>query len=218
VHDTEPAGGRSSSARPLSWQEARQAAWSTDLAGPPRELVVRAVVITCVLFAFAGLLGAWLWAEFADPPVFEVVRNGAIMGEEEAGRQFGVDVTFAWVSVVLAAPLGLLTGWRWHRVGWPQALACAAGAGIAAVIAWRVGILLGPDDPASLLSAASVGDQLPQRLDVHAEGMLLAWPVAALVGFIVAVLLFSRPAMPRSSSPPASDTGSWRDRSDPGLG
>ena len=75
MHDTEPAGGRSSSARPLSWQEARQAAWSTDLAGPPRELVVRAVVITCVLFAFAGLLGAWLWAEFADPPVFEVVRT-----------------------------------------------------------------------------------------------------------------------------------------------
>jgi hypothetical protein len=218
VHDIEPAGGQSSSARPLSWQQAQRAAWSADLDGPPTALVVRAVLITGGLFVLAGVLGGWLWSEFADPPAFEVIRSTATMGEEEAGRQFGVDVTFALVGVVLAVPLGLLTGWRWHRVGWPQAVACTVGAGIATVIAWRLGIVLGPEDPAKLLAAASVGDLLPERLDVHARGLLLAWPVGALAGFVAAVLIFSRPPLPRPDGPAPSETGSPPGGSDPRLG
>jgi hypothetical protein len=218
VHDIDPAGGRSSSSRPLSWQQARQAAWSADLEGPPTALVVRAVLITGALFLVAGLVGGWLWSEFADPPAFEVVRSTAIMGEEEAGRQFGVDVTFALIGLAVAFPLGLLTGWRWHRVGWPQAVACAVAAGIAAVVAWRLGVILGPEDPAGLLDGASVGDLLPEQLDVHARGLLLAWPVGALAGFVAAVLLFSRPPLPPPYGGPApSDPGSPPGRKDPGL-
>lgn len=218
MHDIDPAGGQSSSSRPLSWQQARQAAWSADLNGPPTALVVRAVLITGALFLVAGVVGGWLWSEFADPPAFEVVRATAIMGEEEAGRQFGVDVTFALIGLALAFPLGLLTGWRWHRVGWPQAVACAVAAGIGAVIAWRLGIILGPEDPASLLSGASVGDLLPEQLDVHARGLLLAWPVGALAGFVAAVLLFSRPPLPPPYGGPApSETGSPPGGKDPGL-
>ena len=217
MHDTEP-GGQSSSARPLSWQQARRAAWSADLAGPPTSLVVRAVVVTCVLFVLAGVLGGWLWSVFADPPAFEVLQHGAIMGEEAAGQQFGVDVTFGVIGLVLSVPLGLLTGWLWHRVGWPQAVACAVGAGIAALIAWRLGIVLGPADPSDLISSAAVHDLLPERLDVHAKGMLLAWPVGALAGFIVAVVLFSRPTSPPPYAPPPADTGSSQSSSDPTLG
>jgi len=230
VHETDSAEGRSSSARPLSWQQARRAAWSTDLAGPPTSLVVRAVLITCALFVLAGVLGGWLWSEFADPPAFEVLRHGAIMGEEAAGQQFGVDVTYAVVGLALSVPLGLLTGWRWHRVGWPQAVACAVGAGIAAVVAWRLGIVLGPSNPSDLISSAAVHDLLPEQLDVHAKGMLLAWPVGALVGFISAVWVFSRPASPPpypplqadapppSYVPPPTDTGSPQSSSDPNVG
>jgi hypothetical protein len=206
VHDIDPAN-RSSAAHPLSWQQARQAAWSADLAGPPTRLVVRAVVVTCVAFAVAGAIAGWLWAELADPPAYEVLRAGAIMGEEQAGREFGVDVTYALIALGFAVPLGLLTGWRWHRVGWPQVLAAAGGAAIASVVAWQLGVRWGPSDPADGLPAAQVGDLLPEQLDVHAKGLLLAWPMGALVGLIIAVLLFSRPSRPRPYG--SNGPGSW---------
>jgi hypothetical protein len=204
VHDIDPAK-RSSAAHPLSWQQARQAAWSANLAGPPTDLVVRAVVITCVAFAVAGAFAGWLWAQLADPAAYEVLRAGAIMGEEQAGREFGVDVTYALIAVCIAVPLGLLAGWRWHRVGWPEVLAAAGGSGIAAVLSWRLGIVWGPDDPVGRLPTAQVGDLLPAQLDVHAKGLLLAWPVGALVGVIIAVLLFSRPSRPQPYG--ANDAG-----------
>jgi hypothetical protein len=206
VHDIDPAN-RSSAAHPLSWQQARQAAWSADLGGPPTRLIVRAVVVTCVLFAVAGAIAGWLWAELADPPAYEVLRAGAIMGEEQAGREFGVDVTYALIALAFAVPIGLLTGWRWHRVGWPQVLAAAGGAAIASVVAWQLGVQLGPSDPADALSTAQVGDLLPEQLDVHAMGLLLAWPMGALVGVIIAVLLFSRPSRPRPYG--SNGPGAW---------
>jgi hypothetical protein len=197
VHDIDPAERRSSAAYPLSWQEAREAAWTADLTGPPASLVARAVVITGVAFAVAGIVAAWLWAQWADPPTYDVLKNTAIMGEEEAGRQFGVDVTFALLGLALSVPLGFLAGWRWHRVGWPLVVGCAVGAGLAAVIAWRLGVVLGPNDPAQAWHSAQVGDQVPEQLAVHAKGLLLVWPIGALAGLILAVLIFSRPSPPR---------------------
>jgi hypothetical protein len=211
VHDSEPSGRHSSAANPLTWQQARQAAWSADLAGPPTEVVIRAVVVTCVAFAVAGVLAAWLWAQLADPPSFQVLaQKSAIMDEEESARQFGVDLTYATIALALAVPLGLVTGWRWHRVGWPQVVAVAGGAGIAAVVAWQLGTVLGPDEPGSLVDSAQVGDLLPEQLDVHATGMLLVWPVGALVGLIVAVLVFSRPSTPRPYHARVGDPPPWR--------
>jgi hypothetical protein len=198
VHDIDPAEGRrSSAAYPLSWQEAREAAWSADLAGPPASLVARAVVVTCVAFVLAGIVAAWLWVQWADPPTFQVLEKSAIMGEEQAGRQFGVDVTYALIGLGIAGPLGFLAGWRWHRVGWPLVVGAAASAALAAVVAWRLGIVWGPSDPAEEWRSAQVGDQVPEQLAMHAKGLLLVWPIGALAGLILAVLIFSRPSRPR---------------------
>lgn len=197
MHDIDPAERRSSAAYPLSWQEAREAAWTADLAGPPTSLVVRAVVVTFVAFVVAGVIAAWLWVQWADPPTYQVLKSSAIMGEEEAGRQFGVDVTFALVGLGLAVPLGFLAGSRWHRVGWPLIVGAAASAALAAVVAWQLGEVWGPSDPAEEWHSAQVGDQVPEQLAVHAKGLLLAWPIGALAGLILAVLVFSRPSRPR---------------------
>lgn len=210
MHDIDPARRPSSAAHPLSWQQARQAAWSANLAGPPTGVVVRAILVTCLAFAAAGVLAAWLWVELADPPAYQVLRNTAILGEEQYGREFGVDVTYALIALGLAVPLGLITGWRWHRVGWPHVVAAVVGAGIAAVLAWRLGIVWGPDNPQDQFPTAQVGDLLPVRLNVHAKGLLLAWPIGALVGLVSAVLLFSRPSRPRPYGAPPGDDGAWR--------
>lgn len=203
MHDIDPAERRpSSAAYPLSWQEAREAAWTSDLAGPPASQIARAIAITCVAFVVAGIVAAWLWAQWADPPTYQVLKNSAIMGEEEAGRQFGVDMTFALIGLGLAVPVGFLAGWRWHRVGWPLVVGAAISAGLAAVVAWRLGVVWGPSDPANVWRSAQPGDHLPEELAVHAKGLLLVWPIGALAGLLLAVLLFSRPSRPRPHGPP----------------
>lgn len=205
MHDIDPAEGRRSSATyPLSWQEAREAAWTADLAGPPASLIARAVAVTCVTFVVAGVVAAWLWAQWADPPTYQVLKASAVMGEEQAGRQFGVDVTFALIGLGIAALLGFLAGWRWHRVGWPLVVGVAVSAGLAAVVAWQLGVALGPSDPAGVWRSAQPGDHVPERLAVHAKGLLLVWPIGALAGLVLAVLVFSRPSRPRTYGPPIS--------------
>jgi hypothetical protein len=202
LHDIDPAERRrSSAAYPLSWQEAREAAWTADLAGPPASQIARAIVVTCVAFVVAGVLAAWLWAQWADPPTYQVLKASAIMGEEEAGRQFGVDVTYALIGLGFAVPLGFLAGWRWHRVGWPLVVGTAAASGLAAVVAWLLGVAWGPSDPANAWRSAQVGDQLPEQLAMHAKGLLLVWPIGGLAGLILAVLIFSRPSRPRPYAP-----------------
>lgn len=220
MHDIEPAGRRSSAANPLSWQQAQRAAWSADLAGPPSEVVIRAVVVTCLAYAAVGVLAAWLWSQWADPPAYHVFPDATLMDEEAAARQFGVDLDYALIALGLAAPVGFVTGWRWHRVGWPQVLAVAGGAGLAALIAWKLGIALGPDAPEETAAFARVGDDIPERLDVHADGLMAAWPIGALIGLIAAVLLFSRPSRPRPYRTTAdTDPTSWRSSgSDPDVG
>jgi hypothetical protein len=203
LHDIDPAERRpSSAAYPLSWQEAREAAWTADLAGPPASQIARAVAISCVAFVVVGIIAAWLWAQWADPPSYQVLKNSAIMGEEEAGRQFGVDMTFALIGLGFAVPLGFLAGWRWHRVGWPLVVGAAVSAGLAAVIAWQLGAVWGPSDPADVWRTAQPGARVPEQLAMHAKGLLLVWPIGALVGLIAAILVFSRPSRPRPYGPP----------------
>ena len=55
------------------------------------------------------------------------------------------------------------------------------------------GHLLGPGDPGAALAAAKVGARVPERLDVDAFTVYLAWPVAVLAGALV-VLLGTAPA------------------------
>lgn len=200
----------SSAAGQTAWGQARRAGWTASATGPPTALLVRALLVTAVVLIAAGVLGAWLWTQLADPPTFRVVKANAVMGEEQAGRQFGVDLSYALIGLGLSAPLGFLAGWRWHRVGWPLVVAAAVGAGLGAVVAWRVGIAWGPADPATLWRGAQVGDRLPEQLDVHAEGLLLSWPVGALVGVLLAVLVFWRPSRSRPFGAYRADPEQWR--------
>ena len=221
MHDIEPGGRGSSAANPLTWQQAQRAAWSADLVGPPAEVVVRAIVVTCLAFLAAGVVGGIVWSAWADPPAYHVFPNGPPrMDEEEAGRQFGVDVVFALVGLGTAVLVGFVTGWRWHRVGWPLVLAVTGAAGVAGIIAWRLGMILGPDDPATVVGSAQVGDDIPEQLELHADGLLAIWPIGGLAGLILAVLLFSRPSHPgRYQAGADPDAPSWRSAgSDPGRG
>ena len=198
MHTIEPGGQPAAPAEPLPWAYAQQMATPVVEPRASRADLARCAVVTLALFAVLGCLAGWLWSVWADPPQFVVTRNGAVMGAIEAGRSFGPDVVFSAITVVAGLTLGSLLGWRYGRVGWLLPVLAAVAAGIAAIIAWRLGIALGPPDPATALQDASTGDLMPERLDVHARGLLLLWPVAALVGVIASISAHSGQMASRS--------------------
>lgn len=151
-----------------------------------RTLVIATTAIV-VAFLIGGVLAAVLWVWFADPPYAVVEGDNAYQNPTQLGRQFGVDAAFTWASLVVAVPLGVVFGLRWHRLGWPVAVVLMLAATAASVVAWWLGGILGPDDPLDLLATAHDGERLHQPLDIAAKGLFLTAPVGAVSGFIAAV-------------------------------
>lgn len=197
MHTAEPRGQSPAATEPLPWAYGQQMVAPTAEPRVSRREVLRSIAVTCVAFVVLGCLAAWLWASWAEPAHFVVTRNNAVMDELEAGRQFGTDVVYAAIAVIAGLVAGSVLGWRHARTGWALAVVTAGAAGVAALIAWRLGIVLGPPAPQSVLGDARVGDLVPERLDVHARGLLLLWPIAALVGFIPSAAAFDPKPVPR---------------------
>jgi hypothetical protein len=140
-----------------------------------------------VLGVITGLV--WLW--LAEPAEWEVTTKGIILTEEAARGQFAVVVTFVSVGAVTCFLWGWVAGHVLRELGWVLVPVFAAVAGLAAVIAWRVGVELGPADPRDVADP-SLGDRLPAPLEVDAVAPFLVWPMFALAGLLVAAWLDRR--------------------------
>lgn len=91
-----------------------------------------------------------------------------------------------WFAV-LALATGILVALvvylrtRPGRVG--PLLALAGGGVLGAVVAWRTGALLGPGDLEATARSLPVGARFDAPLDVSAYGVLLAWPMGAVITY-----------------------------------
>lgn len=94
--------------------------------------------------------------------------------------------------VGLGAALCLLWGWAAGRalreVGWLLVPVFATAAGVAAVIAWQIGVTLGPTHPRDV-TGPSLGDRLPASLEIDSVAPFLVWPMFALLGLLLAAWL-----------------------------
>ncbi|MGH3424106.1 MAG: hypothetical protein ACRDO8_05215 [Nocardioidaceae bacterium] len=158
---------------------------ATPLAREPRRL--RGALVTVAGYVALGIVVAWLWSVLAHPAVYTVTRDGAAMGEAEAGKQFGVTVTFAWLGALAGVGWGAFCAWRYAWHGWPHVVVTVLGAAAASAVAWRLGMALGPPDPEPVARAAEAGSHVPMRLRIDSYGVLLAWPVAGLAGLLAVV-------------------------------
>lgn len=150
------------------------------------------VVICLVWFVAAGVLGAVAWAQLAPTPVATQTEGGAALQGQQLELQVGIDGWFGAVALVLGLVSGMaLLTWRSRR---PElmVLLVALGAGLSAVLMVRGGTLLGPPDPADVLAGADVGAQAPLDLTLQATGMAWLWPVAAVAGALVQLLVLRR--------------------------
>ena len=135
-----------------------------------------------------GVLCGVLWWLLVDPAAYTKLRDGGVMQEEDLSKQFSADGLY----VVIAAVAGLASGialiwWRVRDVLLTSVL-LVLGAVLAAAAMELIGHLLGPGDPGAALAAAKVGTRVPERLNVDAFTVYLAWPISALLGALLVLV------------------------------
>lgn len=146
------------------------------------------------LVAFVlGVLGGVLWWGITDTATFTVTETGTSLGDDEMRLQFGAIVNFVLIGAGMCALLGLAVAFA-SDLSWPAIPAVALMSGQAAVLAWLVGRLLGPDDPQR---AGPVGTRIHDALTVDAVAPFFAWAVFGVAGVLIGMALIEHtPAEP----------------------
>jgi hypothetical protein len=151
----------------------------------PVRVFVEAVLLGVALAVVVAL--AWV---YLTPSVYaEVTESGLSISPNEARRQFGIEVWFALFSALAGLIVGFVT-LRRHRSEPVTAQIALAASGLGcAALAWQIGHFLGPADPEQAAEGAAVGTLVELPMDLTALGILLIWPLAAVVAGITTVSL-----------------------------
>ncbi len=130
-----------------------------------------------------GALGAVAWAQLAQPSPWQVLSGRLVLTEEAARGDFRVALLFAAIGLVGGLVLGVV-GQLSLRASIVGVALVAVASVLASVVAWRLGIVLGPPDPSSVAGLTD-GDEVPSRLAVGSVVPFFAWPIGALVGVLL---------------------------------
>ncbi|GAA5703937.1 hypothetical protein Save01_04762 [Streptomyces avermitilis] len=166
---------------------------------------VREAAVITVGLALCGVLLGVLWWWLAP----HVPLMGGVVGKEwvvylkdtEGEQAVGVDGTFTLLALAFGAVSALAVFlWR-RRGGVPLAVSLAVGGVLGSLLAWRVGVWLGPtQNVLAHAKAVGKGVTFSAPLKLGAKGALLAWSLAALLVHLGLTALFG----PRDPDPYAS--------------
>jgi len=152
--------------------------------------VGRCVVVAVAAVAVAGLLGGLLWHLLAVTPTYTIGDDqGAIITERGLSQVFAMDIWYVIISLALAVLLGIVFWWLFRRLGWPGVLLALVASLVAALVCWQFGHLLGPNGFTERVSQASPGDRVRMDLSLDAPLLVLVWPFACGVPFLVSAIV-----------------------------
>jgi len=149
---------------------------------------LRSSAVVVLALALAGVPAGLLWWWLAPRADFRITGSGpVVIGNPSDELLVGDDVVF----VLVLAGLGLLAGaaawWLRRRRGVATVFALAIGATLAAVVAWRLGELLGP--PPTDAQVTHVGARVTTALRLGGLPALFVGPFAAVFAYLVPVLV-----------------------------
>ena len=167
---------------------------------------VREGAVITVAVALGGVLMGllWLWLAPRVPLVGDVTGNTWVvyLKDSEGEQAVGVDGTFTLLALafgVVSAVVVFL--WR-RRGGVPLVVALGVGGLLGSLLAWRLGVWLGPEqDVIAHAKAVGTGVTFSAPLKLGARGALLAWSLSALLVHLGLMALFG----PRDPEPPYAD-------------
>lgn len=153
--------------------------------------LIEAAVVTVVMALLGGALLGVLWWWLA-PQVPLVSDGSAVYFRDTEGEQaVGVDGTFTLLALGAGALSALVVFLVRRRGGVPLVVALTVGGLLGAVLAWRLGVWLGPEtDVAARAKEVGEGVTFSAPLKLGAKGALLAWPLAGLLVHLGLTALF----------------------------
>ncbi|MCX4401345.1 AAA family ATPase [Streptomyces sp. NPDC059837] len=172
--------------------------------GPGMKTEVKEAAVVTVAVALAGVLLGVLWWWLA-PHVPLVADDSAVYLKDTEGEQaIGVDGTFTLLALAFGAVSAVVVFLVRRRGGVPLVVALAVGGVLGSLLAWRIGIWLGPtQNVVAHAKAVGKGVTFSAPLKLGAKGALLAWSLAGLVVHLGLTALFG----PRDPDPYASPYG-----------
>ncbi|MFF0449498.1 ABC transporter permease [Streptomyces sp. NPDC004609] len=169
-----------------------------DGGGPGLRADLRDGVIVVVAVALLGIALGLLWQWLA--PKVPLISDGeaVFLTDTEGEESIGSDGTFALLGMVFGVITAAGVFWFRRRGGVVLVAALALGGLLGSLLAWRTGMWFGPTSDV-VAHAKQVGEGVPfdAPLKMKAYGVLLAWPLAAMVGHLLLTALFG----PRDPSP-----------------
>ncbi|OKI05471.1 ABC transporter permease [Streptomyces sp. CB02923] len=169
-----------------------------DRAAFRRELREAALIALAVTVCGALLGVLWAWLAPHVPLIGDGIGN-VYLKNIEGEEAIGGDGTFILLAlgfgVVCAAVAFLIR----RGGGIPLVVALVVGGLLGSVVAWRLGVWLGPSsDLAARAAEAGKGVPFDGPLRLEAKGALLAWPAGAMIAHLLLTGLFG----PRDPEPP----------------
>ena len=149
------------------------------MAGQLRIGVPAALVITML-----GVPVGLLWTVVAPRTAYIVAAGHAFLGDPETQTLIAADGWFATLTAaagLFCGIIGYLLAGRLGDMGLLTAL--AAGGTAAAIVAWRVGHLVGLSAFQHLVRTGRAGVTVRAALDLHATGVIIAWPLIAVIAY-----------------------------------
>jgi hypothetical protein len=157
-------------------------------AGRTSGKVATDVLVVLAAAALLGILIGLLWPQLADPVTVVRTENGLVRDEVALAEQFDALGWFSVLSAVGGALLGAVM-LAWRRTDEVATLvAVVAGAFLAAWLAARVGLAVGPGDPAAALAEAAEGDTAPAALALGTGVVYWVMPLFATLGALLFLL------------------------------
>lgn len=135
-----------------------------------------------------GVVLGLLWLRLS--PRLPLVSNGeAVLLDNSEGEQpIAIDGTFLLLGLAVGAVAGVVVFLLRRDGGWAVPLGLCAGALLGAVLAWRLGVALGPGgDIAARAREAGQGVTFDAPLRLQAMGVLFGLPFAAVAAYLVSV-------------------------------
>ena len=157
----------------------------------PARAEPRRVLVAVAGFVLLGVIAGAAWAWLADPAQWEARDRGLVLTEAASTGQFSVVALFVMIGVVASLIGGVAATWLLRSATWHLTVLVAVLSGVASLIAWGVGLLLGPADP-STVTGLSAGDLVDAQLKVDTPAAFLLWPVAGLIGVVLATAVSRR--------------------------
>ncbi|MGJ9412033.1 hypothetical protein ACHAAC_04905 [Aeromicrobium sp. CF4.19] len=154
---------------------------------PTRRRVGARLGLSVLALLLLSVAAGWAWQLWAEPGRWEVTEAGVVLTQQAAQGQFGVEVLFVGIGALVCLLWAGVAGALCRDGGWVLAPVFAVAALGASLLAWQVGLALGPPDPTTV-TGVSLGDTFPDQITVDSAVSFLVWPIAALGGLVLGLV------------------------------